>query len=50
MSVIRNLNEVRNIGIRAYIKKEKLRWICKNCGETICVHEGACLSCGKPVC
>lgn len=47
MSMIENLEYIREKGLTVFIKKENLRWKCKNCGGTICVHRGICLECRK---
>ncbi|MCP3956062.1 MAG: DUF3795 domain-containing protein [Desulfobacterales bacterium] len=46
MSMIDNLNKINAVGIRNFIRSEKLKWICPACGEMICVHKPTCLSCG----
>ena len=47
MSMIENLEYIKNSGINNFIKNEKIRWTCNECGGTICVHKGYCYSCGK---
>ena len=47
MSMIENLQFIKENGIRKFIKKEKEKWTCKKCGEAICVHRGYCLKCGN---
>ena len=47
MSMIENLENIEKSGIRAFLKNEKTRWACSQCGGTICVHDGYCYSCGK---
>jgi hypothetical protein len=46
MSMIDNLVSIRECGIRHFIRNEKERWTCPECGEIICVHKPQCLSCG----
>ncbi len=46
MSIIDNLKGIREFGIRDFIKNEKERWACPECGELICVHKDNCISCG----
>lgn len=46
MSMIDNLEMIRNSGIRHFVGNEKERWTCPGCGEIICVHKPQCLSCG----
>ncbi len=46
MSMIDNLNMIEKFGLRHFIRNEKEKWICPECGEMICVHKPSCLSCG----
>jgi hypothetical protein len=45
MSMIGNLENIRKFGIRHFIRNEKERWSCPECGELLCVHNSQCLSC-----
>lgn len=47
MSMIENLNFIKESGTDKFIESEIKRWTCTICGETICVHRGYCLTC-KP--
>jgi hypothetical protein len=47
MSMLQNLESIRQIGLRSFVEKEKDRWRCGQCGGVICVHRGYCLSCRK---
>lgn len=46
MSMIENLTQIEEIGIREFVRNENKRWACPVCGELICVHRPDCLSCG----
>ncbi len=46
MSMIDNLQMINEFGIRHFIRNEKVKWICPECSEMICVHKPTCLSCG----
>jgi hypothetical protein len=46
MSMIENLNLLKEIGIEAFLEKEIIRWKCKECGGVICVHTKKCSECG----
>ena len=46
MSMIENLGNMKQFGIRQFVKNEKTRWTCSKCGSTICVHKGYCINCG----
>lgn len=47
MSMIANLEAIREQGIRAFVRTERERWTCQACGGTIDVHHGKCADCGK---
>jgi hypothetical protein len=46
MSMLENLKNIEDLGIRAFVRNEKGRWTCLECGGTICVHRGYCSTCG----
>lgn len=45
MSMIENLGNIKNIGLDNFVKREKIRWRCSECGGVLCVHKGFCLIC-----
>ncbi len=45
MSMVDNLKTIQEVGIRQYIRNQKEKWTCPECGELICVHKPKCLSC-----
>jgi len=47
MSMIGNLEYIRDYGIRKFLKNEETRWTCSRCGGKICVHDRFCIECGK---
>jgi hypothetical protein len=47
MSMIENLEHIKNFGMRKFLKNENVRWTCSRCEGTICVHKGYCIDCGK---
>jgi len=47
MSMIENLESIKEIGLIAFTANEKERWRCQKCGGVICVHRGYCYSCGE---
>jgi hypothetical protein len=47
MSMIENLENIKSLGIDAFIQKEHERWLCNTCGGQMCVHRGNCLKCSK---
>lgn len=46
MSMIENLLNIKNLGIRQFVRSENKRWHCRQCGEMLCVHKPQCQSCG----
>jgi len=47
MSMIENLENIKQNGIRKFVKNENTRWRCSQCGKILCVHRDYCLFCGK---
>ena len=47
VSMIENLGNIKKLGLREFVKNEKIRWTCSQCGGTINVHRGYCQTCGK---
>ena len=45
MSMIGNLETIRENGIGKFLESEKVRWNCTNCGATLCVHKAVCPGC-----
>jgi hypothetical protein len=45
MSMIQNLQNIREFGLRRFTRNERDRWTCRRCGEVICVHKPHCRSC-----
>jgi len=46
MSMLDNLDEIKQLGIRAFVRHQKEVWVCPECGILLCVHKPQCLSCG----
>ena len=45
MSMIENLNGIRDSGLDRFMEIENTRWVCPRCGNHICVHNGKCYTC-----
>ena len=45
MSMIENLNHIRDHGLESFLKQEEEKWACPECGGMICCHNGLCLHC-----
>ena len=46
MSMLENLENIKELGIREFVNNEKVRWTCPKCGGTINVHRWKCFDCG----
>jgi catechol 2,3-dioxygenase-like lactoylglutathione lyase family enzyme len=49
MSMIENLEYIRDNGIDKFLKIQEEKYKCSECGGVICVHNGKCYSCGKQI-
>jgi len=45
MSMIENLNSIKEDGMKNFLETEEQKWRCPKCGGTICCHNGLCLDC-----
>ena len=43
----RNLRDIRALGMDRFLKNEREKWTCRECGQIIAVHTGVCSGCGK---
>jgi hypothetical protein len=46
MSMLENLDRIREFGLDAFVASEHVRWTCPECGALLCVHRRECVSCG----
>ncbi len=46
MSMLENLENIKNQGIEKFIENGQIRWKCPDCGELFSVHRTSCLKCG----
>ena len=46
MSMIENLEYIKENGIKQFLEREEGKWKCPECGDVICCHNGICFSCG----
>ena len=46
MSMIENLEYIRDNGISKFLEREQEKWRCPECGGVICCHNGVCFNCG----
>ena len=45
MSMIENLEFIKEHGMERFREEEAAKWRCPECGEQICCHNGLCLNC-----
>ena len=45
MSMIENLNFIKNNGMKKFLKQQAEKYKCPECGEAICVHNERCYTC-----
>ncbi|MBN1775039.1 MAG: DUF3795 domain-containing protein [Clostridiales bacterium] len=45
MSMIENLESIRDNGLDAFLFEQGEKWKCPECGGVICCHNGLCLAC-----
>lgn len=45
MSMIENLEAIREHGLQEFLINEEAKWKCPECGGVICCHNGLCLNC-----
>ncbi len=45
MSMIENLEFIRDNSVELFLKEEEIKWLCNECGGVICCHNGLCLNC-----
>jgi len=45
MSMLENLNYIKDYGMDRFLEREEEKWSCPDCGNTICCHNGLCLNC-----
>ena len=46
-SPIQNIRDIREMGMEAFLAKEREQWSCRECGAPNSVHTGICSGCGK---
>lgn len=47
MSILKNLENIKEKGVEKFIENQKKIWKRGNCGELLCVDRNFCLKCGK---
>lgn len=49
LSMIQNLNSIKESGTEHFLLNEETKWKCSGCGGTICCHNGLCLRCQSDI-
>lgn len=49
ISLIKNLENIKQFGLSTFIKNEQKRWSCQSCKSSLCVHRNHCLNCNKAI-
>ena len=47
MSMIENLDYIKENGIKKFLNQQAKKWQCSNCGDIICCHNGVCYRCNS---
>lgn len=45
MSMLENLQNIKEKGVDEFIQSEEERWKCPQCGNLLCVHRNSCQKC-----
>ena len=45
MSMIENLEFIKEQGMEKFLEREERKWRCPQCGGVICCHNGICFTC-----
>jgi len=45
MSMIENLETIKQNGLTYFLDQEEIKWACPKCGSIICVHRNICPNC-----
>jgi hypothetical protein len=45
LSMIDNLQQIKEQGLESFLADQVSKWLCPDCGEPLCCHNGLCLNC-----
>ena len=48
-SFVDNLNRIKEIGVKKWLKEQEEMWKCPDCGGNLCIHDNDCYDCGKSI-
>jgi hypothetical protein len=46
-NIIENFDNIKNLGMKNFLKEEEKKWKCKSCGEVLSMHKNYCVKCGE---
>jgi len=49
LSMIDNLQRIKKIGVKQWLKEQERKWTCQKCGGNICVMDKECYDCGYKI-
>ncbi len=49
IDLIGNLQRLKELGLKEWLKEQENKWKCSRCGGTICVHDQMCVDCGSKI-
>jgi len=49
MSIIENLEYIKDNGIQKLLVREQEKWQCPKCGGIVSCHDGICYGCGQDI-
>ena len=44
--IYENFKDIKELGKREFIKRERIKWKCTGCDQYVCMHREKCLNCG----
>lgn len=47
MSIFQNFENIKTLGLDAFVLLEREKWKCRTCGGSVCIHRCFCLKCKK---
>jgi hypothetical protein len=49
IDLVGNLQRLKEVGLKEWLKEQENKWKCSRCGGTICVHDQMCVDCGSKI-
>ncbi len=45
--ILKNLEDLQRVGLKTWLREQKVRWKCSNCGRSFGWYDGTCDNCGE---